>query len=187
MILGAVGKSGSGKTTWAKMFEERGVTRVSLDEVARGLDKSLLPQVARLWPGFVGQGKVDRKALGAWVLDPARKSELDKLNEIYRAPIRDEVARITSRPGDYIVEGYDLPRGFEVDVLYWVLADERDQLDRLQAREPNTPLVALKHRLKVQEWPQDRASNLVLNMGTLEELRERFEYEYSVLQFMELV
>jgi dephospho-CoA kinase len=166
MILGAVGKSGSGKTTWAKMFEERGVTRVSLDEVARGLD---------------------RKALGAWVLDPSRGSELDKLNGIYRDPIRAEVGRITSRPGDYIVEGYDLPRGFEVDVLYWVLADERDQIARLQAREPNTPLQALKHRLKVQEWPQDRASNLVLNMGTLDELRERFEYEYSVLQFMELV
>lgn len=145
-----MGKSGSGKTTVAKLVEARGFFRASLDDIAKGLTESVLPDIAREFgSGYIVDGLLDRKALGARVFsDP---EALRRLNGIFADPIWDALRDIMKAHENVVVDGFDLPSGLDPDILLYVHAPTEVLLARLIPREPWTPLQVLRDRLQRQE------------------------------------
>lgn len=90
---GLTGNIGTGKSTVARLFVQRGVPVVDADLVAREVvqpGQPALAEIAARFPGVVSAGgRLDRKALGARVFEDA--SERTALNAILHPRIAAEV------------------------------------------------------------------------------------------------
>src|SRR5215475_2514950 len=80
-ILCLTGSVGMGKSTAAKFFAEAGVPVHDSDAVVHALyEGEAVPLIERAFPGATTGGKVDRKALGAMVLnDEAALARLEAI------------------------------------------------------------------------------------------------------------
>jgi len=70
MVIGLTGSIGMGKTTVAQLFRRHGVPVYDADRAVHGLSARggrAVPAIARVFPGVVIDGAVDRKKLGALV------------------------------------------------------------------------------------------------------------------------
>jgi len=81
-VVGLTGGIGSGKSTVARMFADRGVPVIDADALAREVVAPGGPahaDVAAAWPEVIGaDGTVDRKRLGDVVFaDPAARKRLE--------------------------------------------------------------------------------------------------------------
>jgi dephospho-CoA kinase len=95
LLAGLTGGIGSGKSTVARLLEERGAAVVDADAVARDLQRpgsDAVAAIGREFPGTVGEdGVLDRAGLASVVFpDPAA---LDRLNAIMLPRIAAELAR----------------------------------------------------------------------------------------------
>jgi dephospho-CoA kinase len=168
VIVGVMGKSGSGKTTIAKQIEARGFFRASLDDIAKDLTPSLLPQIATTFGRqfITPQGELDRKLLGDYVFTfPDARWKLDR---IFVDPLWDALRDILKVHKNTVVEGFDLPVGLEPDLLIYVTAPDRILQQRLQQREPGTHPRTILARLKSQESPRTHKAKLFLTFDTHE-------------------
>ncbi|HMA52673.1 MAG TPA: dephospho-CoA kinase [Magnetospirillaceae bacterium] len=69
-VIGLTGSIGMGKTTVAQLFRRHGVPVYDADRAVHGLSARggrAVPAIARVFPGVVIDGAVDRKKLGALV------------------------------------------------------------------------------------------------------------------------
>jgi dephospho-CoA kinase len=84
-VLGLTGGIACGKSTVAKLFEERGIKVVDADEIARDVVAPGTPGLAAIVETFgdemlLPDGSLDRKKLGALVFsDPERRKKLEAI------------------------------------------------------------------------------------------------------------
>lgn len=182
LIVGLTGGMGTGKSTVAALFAERGFRRLDADQVVR---EELLPDpevVAavreRFGPGVIGSdGQVARDRLAAVVFGDAEAlAWLENLLHP-RLLARWRAVFASARGEAFIVE---VPLLFEKGLENWfdfivcVTADSATQLRRLEQR--GVPPELARQRL-VKQLPLARkcelADHVLLNDGSPEFLREQ--------------
>lgn len=139
--LGLTGSIGMGKSTTAKLFAEEGVPVHDSDETVHRLYSGIAaPKVEAAFPGVVVNGTVDRRRLGARVLD--NQDALRRLGEIVHPLVRadaDAFVEKHRRLGAPLVV-LDIPLLFEtsgmnrVDSILVVTASPEIQRQRVMAR-----------------------------------------------------
>jgi dephospho-CoA kinase len=83
-VIGLTGGIGSGKSTVARLFAERGIPIVDADALARDITRpgaAALIEIATVWPGVVGpDGVLDRRRLAAAVFgDATARARLESI------------------------------------------------------------------------------------------------------------
>jgi dephospho-CoA kinase len=182
-VFGLTGGIGSGKSTAAALFRERGVPIVDADALAREAVAPGGPGLAEVKAAFGPQivlpdGSLDRKALGALVFSDADARR--RLNAITHPIVRrlsQERFRELDEQGIKLA-GYDVPLLFEVGLdavlrpIVVVTAREATQVERILARDGISEAEA-RERIAAQlplGDKQKRADYVLYNNGTLEAL-----------------
>jgi dephospho-CoA kinase len=179
-VFGLTGGIGSGKSTAAALFRERGVPIVDADELAREAvapGSTGLADVAAAFGSEIlaADGGLDRKKLGALVFSDTLARE--RLNAITHPIVRrlsQERFRALDEQG-VTLAGYDVPLLFEVGLdavlrpIVVVTAREATQLERILARDGISEQAA-RERLAAQlplSDKQKRADYVLYNNGTI--------------------
>jgi dephospho-CoA kinase len=144
-VLGLTGGIGTGKSTVARMFADRGVPVVDADALAREVVAPGRPAhagIAAAWPEVLGPGgALDRKRLGAIVFaDPAARVRLEAITHPHiqalaaerLAAQADAGRRLALYEASLLVES---GRWREFDGLIVVAASEATQIARVRARD----------------------------------------------------
>jgi dephospho-CoA kinase len=194
MILGITGGIATGKSSVARIFHALGATLVSADDLAREVVVPGAPALLRLTERF-GQGilwsdgNLNRKALGAIVFADARARA--DLNQIMHPAIADLAEqRLHELGGSQELIVYEAPLLFEahaegrVDAVLVVTTDERQQVQRLMARDEISEAAA-RSRIAAQ-MPQAekvrRADYVIDNSGSPKQMQRRVKALYARLQ-----
>lgn len=186
-VIGLTGGIGSGKSTVARLFAERGIPVVDADELAREATRPGAPalgEIAAVWPGVVGpDGVLDRRKLAAAVFgDAAARARLEAILHPRIAALStarwEELARAGHRLAIYeatlLVE---TGRHREFDGLIVVDAPEDVRVARVMARDGSTAS-DVRARIAAQlpmEAKRRVATHLVENDGDLDTLRARVD------------
>jgi dephospho-CoA kinase len=175
LLVGLTGGIGSGKTTVARMLEERGAVVFDADVLARDA----------VAPG----GDIDRDALASVVFsDPAARRDLEA---IVHPEVRRLFAESTERFRDTdAVVVFSAPLLVETgmhtafEVLIVVSAPVETQVDRL-LRDRGMSEPAIRERIGAQlplEEKAEVADILIDNEGTVEELEGQVERVWTELR-----
>jgi dephospho-CoA kinase len=147
-VIGLTGSIGMGKSTTAAMFRELGAPVHDADAAVHELydvGGAAVAPVGAAFPGVVRDGRIDRQALSARVLDDPQA--LARLNAIVHPLVgahRDRFLAEAERRGAELVV-YDIPLLFEtgghesVDAIVVVTAPAETQRARVLARPGMTP------------------------------------------------
>ncbi len=182
-VFGLTGGIGSGKSTAAALFRDRGVPVVDADELAREAVSPGSVGLAEVLAAFgpqilVADGSLDRKRLGALVFADAEARK--RLNAITHPIVRrlsQERFRAIDEHGVKLA-GYDVPLLFEVGLdavlrpIVVVTAREATQVDRILARDGITEQAArdrIASQLPLAD-KQRRADYVLYNNGSPNEL-----------------
>jgi dephospho-CoA kinase len=147
LLVGLTGGIATGKSTVAALFRELGAVVIDADALAREVVEPGEPALAAIAAEFgpnvlTGDGRLDRKALGAIVFADADKRR--RLEALTHPPIRERFHRQLEALAARGFRGlvlFDAPVMIEsgnyknMDRLVVVIADEASQLARLQARD----------------------------------------------------
>lgn len=187
MLVGLTGGIGAGKSTVAKLFEERGVPIVDADAIARDVVKPGEPALAELVEYFgesiLGAGgELNRGKLAEVAFADAESHEA--LNAIMHPAISAETAkRIDALRGEHSVIVHDVPLlveaglagNYDLTVLVDTPAEIRLQrLTELRGMDPEDA----KKRIAAQATDEQRRAvcDVALdNSGDIEHLRAQFE------------
>ena len=193
LLVGLTGGIGSGKSTVARMLEERGAVVFDADVLAREVVEPGTPGHAAVIERFGANvlapgGELDREALASIVFaDPAARRDLEAIvhpevrrrfaegTEAYR-----DTGRIVVFSAPLLVET-GMHSAFEVLVV--VSASNDTQIDRLM-RDRGMSEDAVRSRIAAQAAPETRAEVadvLVDNEGTIEELEQQIDRLWSDL------
>ncbi|HUT55183.1 MAG TPA: dephospho-CoA kinase [bacterium] len=187
-IVGLTGGIGSGKSTVARMFVDRGARLIDADQLARDV---VLPQKPA-WNDIVREfgeavllpdRAINREALAAIVF--ADQDKRKRLNDITHPRIGQEMLRLAKQ---FTEQGaplavIDAALLLESPATKWikpvivVVADEAVKLERVCARDRCDQDEVLQ-RIRAQ-WPDSErvkyADYVIDNSGTLEDLKEQVE------------
>lgn len=194
LLVGLTGGIGSGKTTVARMLEERGAVVFDADVLARDAIAPATPGhdrvVERFGPNVLAPGgDIDREALASTVFaDPAARRDLEA---IVHPEVRRLFAESTEayRDTDAVVV-FSAPLLVETgmhtafEVLIVVSAPVETQVDRL-LRDRGMSEPAIRGRIGAQlplEEKAEVADILIDNEGTLEELEGQVERAWDDLR-----
>lgn len=138
MVIGLVGKSGTGKNFISSILEERGFTCIDVDILAHTvLEEKKGELVDYFGDIIIGEdGTVQRKILSPIVFQDAKK--LEKLNSIIHPRTREKIEEIINTNKDTVInaallEPMDLAKF--CDVFFLVVADKEIRYARLVKRE----------------------------------------------------
>lgn len=194
LLVGLTGGIGSGKTTVARMLEERGAVVFDADVLARDAIAPGTPGHDRVVERFGSNvlapgGDIDREALASVVFsDPAARRDLEAI-------VHPEVRRLFAegteefRDSDAVVV-MSAPLLVETgmhtafEVLIVVSAPAETQVDRL-LRDRGMSEPAIRGRIGAQlplEEKAEVADILIDNEGTLEELEGQVERVWTELR-----
>ena len=190
MVIGLTGGIGCGKSTAAKMIEERGFKRLDCDAIVHELlegDEPTVEEVRkRFGDGVIAEsGAVDRASLGRIVFgDPEALSAL----EVILHPRVHAVwtGKVTSDSSvNWVVE---IPLLFEkkleknVDFTVCVSSDQELQVERLERKgwDRATALTRIDHQLPVAV-KTELADFVLLNDGSLAFLERQVERLLNLL------
>ena len=185
LIVGLTGGIGSGKSTVAARFAERGVPWIDADLLTRELVEPGSPLLAEI-VGTFGEavldphGRLDRRGLRERVFaDPAARSRLEALmHPAVYAAMRDRVAELEA-PYCLLVIPLLIETGGDARVhrVLVVDVDEADQRQRTAARDGVDP-AQVDAILASQASRADRlasADDVIDNRGTPSELEAQVE------------
>jgi dephospho-CoA kinase len=193
-IIGLTGGIGSGKSTAAGFLAELGAKVLDLDKTGHEVLKRKEIRdrlVAEFGRDVLGtEGEIDRSKLGKKVFGD--KDALATLNAIAH-PAIDGV--VQEKIGEYRQQGLNVvileaaalleaKRDWQVDEVWVTLAPEAAVRRRLSGR-PELSEADVKARIGSQitnEERQRQADVVIVNDGTLDELRDRVNTEWSKLQ-----
>jgi dephospho-CoA kinase len=194
LLVGLTGGIGSGKTTVARMLEERGAVVFDADVLARDAVAPGTPGhdrvVERFGPNVLAPGgDIDRDALASVVFsDPAARRDLEA---IVHPEVRRLFAESTERFRDTdAVVVFSAPLLVETgmhtafEVLIVVSAPVETQVDRL-LRDRGMSEPAIRERIGAQlplEEKAEVADILIDNEGTVEELEGQVERVWTELR-----
>ena len=144
LLIGLTGSIGMGKSETAKMFSRLGVPVYDADAAVHTLydvGGAAVAPIAQVFPGCVRDGRVDRSALAAQVVDDA--AALARLETIVHPLVgaiqRDFIAAAAAKGADLVI--LDIPLLFEtgaearMDAVVVVSAPQETQRRRVLARE----------------------------------------------------
>ena len=193
-IIGLTGGIGSGKSTAAEFLAELGAVVLDLDKTGHGVLKrrKIRDRLVAEFGGYIlgAEGEIDRSRLGKKVFGD--KEALAALNAIVH-PAIDKVVK--EKTGEYRRQGIkvvvfeaaamlEAKRDWQVDEVWVTVAPEAAVLRRLSGR-PGISEADVKARIGAQignEERQAQADVVIVNDGTLDELRDRVESEWELLQ-----
>lgn len=141
LIVGLTGSIGMGKSTIAKRFRHHGIAVCDADAVVHGLyEGAAVGPIEAAFPGTTHDGKVDRQALGAVLIEaPERFAELEAI--VHPLVLADERAFLlteSEKDADFAV--LEVPLLFEtgadarVDITVLVSAPSQVQRQRVLER-----------------------------------------------------
>jgi len=183
LVFGLTGNIGTGKSTVARLFAERGVPVIDADQVAREVvapgTPGLAEVVARFPAVLTASGELDRKALADRVFADAQ--ERAALNAILHprigAEVRARLDRLAARGAPVAI--YEAALSVEnglhhgLDGLIVVNAPVEEQIRRLRARDGMAEEEA-RARIRAQLPAQEKvkaADFVIENTGATELLR----------------
>jgi dephospho-CoA kinase len=187
-IVALTGNIGSGKSTVARLLEERGAYCIRTDEVARKVVEPGTPAYQEIVQAFgrgvlTSDGTLDRTALGRIVFQDEGKRRL--LERITHPRIMEEVARLvaegTQRGVRVII--IEIPLLFETgmdkgfpDVIL-VTAPESVRFQRIMERDSLDPEeVARRIQSQIPEKIKiPKARWVIENSGSLEDLKRKVD------------
>jgi len=182
--VGLTGGIGSGKTTVAEQFAQRGVPVIDADEIARrltGKDEPVLGEIGRAFGNdVVRDGVLDRRLLAERVFGNATNRK--RLESILHPMIRDEIRRRTAAlDSPYCIVVIPLlaetGQADLVDRILVVDADERIRVDRVRKRD-RRPETEIRQILSSQVSADVRlsvADDVLQNNGTVRDLERAVE------------
>ncbi len=156
-LIGLTGRTGSGKSSAAKIFEELGVFTVDCDKVAHEVlfDTDVKKALVDTFSAVIlaENGEIDRKALGKIVFADSEK--LRALNKIVHGAILERCFALCENSGSDIclIDGSELESSGadkKCDVMVVTVADEEVRLERIMARDNISREEALS-RMKSQK------------------------------------
>ena len=188
------GGIGSGKTTVARMFAQRGVPVVDADEIAHSLIRRGQPAYQDVVNAFGANfldaaGEIDRQRLGRYVF--AADNERQRLEAIVHPRVRREIAdRIVSMEAPYCI--IVVPLLFEsgmqdlADRILVVDSSEYRQIERVRARN-GLAEGQIRAIMAAQIGPSERrrrADDVIVNDSDLADLEvqvDRLHDRYRAL------
>jgi dephospho-CoA kinase len=187
-LIGLTGGIGTGKSTVAQMLRELGITVIDADEATRAVQapgsEGLRQVVEAFGPSVLTPGgELDRPALAAVVFRD--RAARDRLNQIIHPLVRAWMAERTLEArgrGERVVV-LDIPLLYEsrgdagFDAVVLVYAPEAEQMRRLVTLRGMSEADArarISAQLSIEE-KRRRATHVIMNTGTLEELRDEVE------------
>ena len=195
LLIGLTGNIASGKSTVARVFEDRGAALIDADILARRaveMGTTAYRDIVRRWGEEVlsPDGEVDRGALRRIVF--SEPEELEALNRIVHpevARLRDRMVADAKRRGELICV-VDIPLLFERD-----LVDEFDRIVLVDAPRPvrlerlvrdralrETEAMDMIAAQMPAELKRARADFIIDNTGTLADLETRAAEVWSALE-----
>ncbi len=182
--IGLTGSIGTGKSTTAKMFAERGIPIFNADAAVHGLYQgAAAPLIEKAFPGTTKNGVVDRNALSERILDDA--NALKVLEAIVHPLVReaqDSFANESKIAGDAIAV-YEIPLLFETgsperfDAIVVTTVDPDIQKGRVLERPGMTgeKLKAILKRQLPDHEKRKRADFIVDTSEGFERAREQVD------------
>lgn len=180
LVIGLTGGIGSGKTTVANLFAEKGVTIIDTDQLARDVIEPGKPALEKIIQKFgqtilLPNGSLDRTALRKHIFNhPEDREWLEKLlHPLIREEMKYQAEHSTS---PYCIAV--IPLLFEtkpnplIDRILVVDTTEEEQIKRAHTRD-NTSPQQIKAILKSQASRNQRVSgadDIIINTGSPEEL-----------------
>lgn len=189
--LALTGSIGMGKSTVARMFEQRGVPVFDADSAVRRLqaeDPALIAAIGDRFPGTVEGGRLDREALAAAVLgEPAELAKLEAL--VHPAVHRERTRFIVANQGAPALL-FDIPLLFETggepafDKVIVVSAPAGVQRQRVLSRPGMTAgrLDAILKRQMPDEEKRARADFVIDTGGDLSTTEAQVERVLACLR-----
>ena len=182
MVVGLTGGIGCGKSTAARIFEQKGFGRVDCDAIAHELlssDSETIRLVVDAFGSEVmdGQGDLDRAAIGSLVFQD--EQSLKNLEGILHPRIRNRWEAIVAENPDrnWVVE---IPLLFEknlqnrVDFTVCVFSELMTQVERLERKGMDrAQALARINRQMPTEEKAEKADCVLLNEGSLEFLEDQ--------------
>ncbi len=149
--IGITGDIASGKSTVSDYLKSKGFKIIDADKIAREVVD--IPEIAikinETFPGVYEYGKLDRKKLGKIVFSDKKK--MKKLEDITHPQIRNIILEELYSSDDTVF--LDAPLLYEggyenyLDVVIYILSDEKIRLDRIVKRD-NISLEEAKNRIR---------------------------------------
>ncbi|MCG8446992.1 MAG: dephospho-CoA kinase [Hyphomicrobiales bacterium] len=182
--IGLTGSIGTGKSTTAKMFAERGIPIFNADAAVHGLYQgAAAPLIEKAFPGTTKNGVVDRNALSERILDDA--NALKVLEAIVHPLVReaqDSFANESKIAGDDMAV-YEIPLLFETgsperfDAIVVTTVDPDIQKGRVLERPGMTgeKLKAILKRQLPDHEKRKRADFIVDTSQGFERAREQVD------------
>ncbi|MCH6257658.1 dephospho-CoA kinase [Puniceicoccaceae bacterium K14] len=184
MVIGLTGGIGCGKSTAARLFEELGYRLLDSDKIVHELlasDESVIKRIVERFGSDMrlGEGGIDRKALGAIVFSDSEA--LEDLEAILHPETgkrwQTEVEAQASL--NWVVE---IPLLFEknlqnrFDLTVCVFSDQRNQLERLSRKglDRQQSLARIAKQLPLKD-KAEKADYTLLNDGTIDFLRVQIQ------------
>ena len=174
MLIGLTGRTGSGKSSAAKIFESLGAFVVDCDKVAHEVlrDEKVKQKLCALFSSDIldKSGEIDRKALGSIVFSD--KEKLEKLNRVVHGAIVKKCVELCENSGKDIclMDGSELESSGADKLCRHIIvitADEETRLGRIMTRD-NIDRDSALRRIKAQSDYSKEA--IVIDNGESEEL-----------------
>jgi len=177
LIIGITGIAGSGKSTFASVFEELGAKVITADEDVRQIIENLKDEIVSLFGKEVLEGdRLDRKKLGEKVF--SSKDNYEKFNSLIFPHIKAHAEKIIQEKDSGIwvfdaalIHEYDLDPLF--DVIITVKAPYEICIERFMSKTGYSREIAemvINSQLS-QEEKAKRSHIVVENTGSIEDLK----------------
>lgn len=192
--IAITGGVASGKSTVCRFFQELGACVVSADAIVHELlspETSLGQKVLHQFgPEILQEGKISRRILAEKVFEnPAQLEALERL--LHPAVLQkiDELYQQATRSGKWTSFVVEIPLLYEIqaedsyDVIVAVLADEKIAKERFRQGgfQPNEYDRRMSRQLQPSQKAK-RAHHILINNGSLEQLRHEVEKLNSILK-----
>lgn len=162
MLIGLTGKTGSGKSSAARIFEKLGAYVADCDSIAHEMlfDKNVKEKLCESFSDSIlnSGNNIDRKALGAIVFSDEKKLLL--LNSIMHKAIVEKCVSLCEKSGKdiCIMDGSELEAsGADLLCKYIVVvvADDKTRLERIMLRDNISREDALKRMSSQKDYSKE--------------------------------
>ncbi len=183
-LIGLTGKTGSGKSSAAKTFEELGVYCVDCDKIAHEilLNSDVKEALVDAFSCVIldENGNIDRKALGKIVFADSKK--LTILNSIVHSAILKRCFELCENSGSEIclIDGSELESSGaykKCDIMVVIKADDDVRLRRIMTRDGIDRETALKRMNSQKDYSKEAV--VIENNGDEASLREKILAVYT--------